>query len=140
MNKRVEKFFYILVLCCFVISCNTRNTMTLATDVDAEISAVIDITDLYSDSTRKFVDNYIERMEVICLETNDSSIVYGVDEVVASQTHIYIRDFYKGGVAIFDRDGRFVKRLPNGNAPFEIGRAGSFFLTIQQASFMSMIK
>ena len=124
----MTKYLYAFWISIIIISCNSQNSMIKAIDMDADTTIVVDITGLYSDSVRKYVDDYIDEMELVFLETNDSSIVYGVDEVVASSSYIYIRDAYRGGgVAIFDREGRFVRRLANGEAPFEIGKAGSIF-------------
>lgn len=124
----MKQYAFYLILLCIFIGCKTQNSPVVTTELEADTSVVIDISGLYTDSAHGFIDNYVSQLKLICLETTDSSIISGIDEVVSSSELIFIRDSYNGGgVAIFDTDGKFIKRLPNGPAPFEIGSAGSIF-------------
>lgn len=124
----MKQYAFYLILLCIFIGCKTQNSPVVTTEFEADTSVVIDISGLYTDSAHGFIDNYVSQLNLICLETTDSSIISDIEEVVSSSEFIYIRDSYNGGgVAIFDVDGKFIKRLPNGPAPSEIGRAGSIF-------------
>ncbi len=86
-------------------------------------SEVIDLSDAVNHVCATF-DTLVSSIQIIPLETKDSSVVSEIKQVVTTSDFIYILDRYKNGsVIIFRTDGSFVKRLPNGPAPHEIGCA-----------------
>lgn len=65
----------------------------------------------------------IKSVKYVPLETTDESLIGGIDKLIVSDSHIYIKDNLKGaGIVIFDRMGQFIKRLPYGKGPGEIYR------------------
>ncbi|OJV31776.1 MAG: hypothetical protein BGO29_01275 [Bacteroidales bacterium 36-12] len=69
----------------------------------------------------------IKDVVLVPLETTNKSLISTPLKVIASDSNIYIMDEYKGqGLIIFDRDGKFVKRLPSGQGPGELYRLYDF--------------
>jgi hypothetical protein len=65
----------------------------------------------------------IEEVKFIPLETTDESLLDNVYKILVTESNIYIYDKFKGGgIIIFDREGKFVKRMPHGQGPGEIFR------------------
>lgn len=115
----MKYFCFILLLAISIASCNSGNSLKNVGSI--EISGVTGVEGCC-------LDNMIEEARVIALETNDSSIILNPEEIVVNSSNIYVRDGYQnGGVAIFDINGKFVRRLQNGPAPFEIGKARSIY-------------
>ena len=80
-------------------------------------------------STKSFSEFYRIK-EVIPLETNDSSPIPGIGNIIFSEHEIIVSDSWGGGSAfyIFDRKGNFIKKVDKtGNGPDEYGsRIGVF--------------
>jgi hypothetical protein len=63
----------------------------------------------------------IKTIEVLPLESTDQSILSTINNIVVTDSNIYIQDEYQGGgVVIFDKKGSFVKRIERGQGPGEI--------------------
>lgn len=117
------KYIGIVLVLLGVFSCNGSYERVSVYDFS---SRVVDITG--ASGVKKNIDDYVDNVKLVCLETKDNSVVSEICEVVVSEQHIYIRDSYHGGgVAIFDCGGKFLRRLPSGNADSEIALAGSIF-------------
>lgn len=70
---------------------------------------------------------YVDEIKIICLETTHASLVGDVSHIEVTASRIYIMDRFKGnGLIIFDRNGKFIKRLPHGNGPGELSRLYDF--------------
>lgn len=68
-------------------------------------------------------DALFAEIKCIPLETNEQSLLARIRKIVVSDKYIYIMDdFMKGGLVIFGMDGKFIKRISNGNGPGEINR------------------
>ncbi|MDR2146923.1 MAG: 6-bladed beta-propeller [Tannerella sp.] len=69
----------------------------------------------------------VREIKLLPLETTDESLVDDIYKVVVSDSNIYILDQFKGrGLIIFNRDGKFVKRMPVGAGPGELNRFYDF--------------
>jgi hypothetical protein len=66
--------------------------------------------------------------KIVFLETNDSSLIHPpILKMEITDERIYISDIYQSmGLIIFDQNGKFIKRLPQGNGPGEIVRMIDF--------------
>ncbi len=85
----------------------------------------IDLTSALSNE-KLTIDDLLDSMYIVALETSSNSILSSVKNIILGDQYIYILDNYgSGGVAIFYRDGRFLKRLSHGDGPGEIERATS---------------
>ncbi len=86
----------------------------------------------------------VSKVEIVTLETNEESLVGGIYKIVVTDSHIYIMDRFNGqGLIIFDRNGKYVKRLSHGQGPGELYRLYDFSydkendkLIVYQHSFM----
>ena len=123
---------FVLVI---IYGCNTRNVSQ-----DGVSNEVIDSTEVI-DVSNAFIQNpieiedYLHDIKIIPLETNDMSILSDVDQIVVSKEYVYVKDDYEnGGVAIFDINGNFIKRLPQGAAPHEIASAESIYVEPQSGN------
>jgi hypothetical protein len=55
------------------------------------------------------------------LETRDESLVSEIENILVTNSNIYIQDSYLGGsVLIFDKKGKYLKRIERGQGPEEI--------------------
>ncbi|MBR4264422.1 MAG: 6-bladed beta-propeller [Bacteroidales bacterium] len=105
--------FVLICVIFFLCSCNNRDN--------------IDETMIVYDFSREInnekisIDDIIDTMHVIKLETNDSSLLGIIVHVEIGEEYIYILDKFQGGsVSIFSKNGSFVKRLEHGEGPKEI--------------------
>lgn len=61
------------------------------------------------------LEELIKEIKVVPLETTDESLLDAIYKIIVTDSNIYIHDRLKGGgVAIFDQNGRFIKRLSHG--------------------------
>lgn len=70
-------------------------------------TASIDLSEL---STPSFYD-YFSRMDVIPLETSDSSLVNNVDKIVHRNNKFYIMDVKARRIAVFDDNGKYLREI-----------------------------
>lgn len=62
-------------------------------------------------------------LDIVPLQTTDESLLDVVYKVLVTDSNIYVHDRLKGGgLVIFDRSGKFIKRMPYGQGPGEINR------------------
>lgn len=82
----------------------------------------IDVNSLISSHSDINENDIINKIEnVVCLETTQEGIVGNIFNIIVASNRIFIfDDFNQTGVIIFDRNGKLVRRLPNGNGPGEI--------------------
>ncbi|WP_172919346.1 6-bladed beta-propeller [Capnocytophaga canis] len=67
--------------------------------------------------------NLVSEVKIIPLETNNKSLVDGIYKIITTEEYIYIMDNFKdGGILIFDRNGKFIKRFSHGQGPGELSR------------------
>lgn len=67
------------------------------------------------------LDVLIDKVKVLPLETTNESLMDDIKKVLITKSYIYIVDYYKGGsVLIFNKKGKFIKRILQGASPQEI--------------------
>ena len=65
----------------------------------------------------------VEEVRLTPLETNNKSLVDGIYKIIITEEYIYIMDNFKdGGILIFNRNGKFIKRFSHGQGPGELSR------------------
>jgi hypothetical protein len=65
----------------------------------------------------------LNEIKLVALETTDESLVDAIYKICVTDSHIYIYDKFKGGgLIIFDSEGKFIRRIPNGQGPGELLR------------------
>ncbi|WP_172918609.1 6-bladed beta-propeller [Capnocytophaga canis] len=74
---------------------------------------------------KKFFEfgSLVNEVKIIPLETNNKSLVDGIYKIITTEEHIYIMDNFKdGGILIFNKNGKFIKRFSHGQGPGELSR------------------
>lgn len=80
----------------------------------------IDLNFLSHDQKYNFGD-MIDSIEILPLETTDKSLLASINNILVCDSFVYIVDSYEGSsVVVFDRKGKFVKRIRKGQGPGEI--------------------
>ena len=101
-----------------VIGCTPDEKMSVSNDG----AIVIDVNSALKNEPR-YLDDIVESVELIPLETTEASIVggFGITGTITDQ-YIYAEDIYNQahGLIIFERNGKFVKRILPGNGPEEV--------------------
>ena len=113
----------ILLLCVVIlVGCSTENvTLNEICENSAEIITIPDEFDICEP-----MENLVDDLSFITLETTPESVLGEIQKVIATTTHIYVYDYALNfGPAVFDIDGNFVKRLSHGQGPQEIGVTGN---------------
>ena len=102
------------------ISCGEKNSNISYTVYDSDSIQHIDLNQCLKNS-EYYVSDILESVKIVCLETNENSLLASIAKIIVTEDRIFIRDLYMGGgVAIFDNTGKFIKRLVNGNGPGEV--------------------
>ena len=113
----------IIAILCSLAACSHRS----GTDAQGDgTMKTIKITD--SDLTKESrMHDIIRSIELIPLETSDSCLMSMVRDPLFTADRIYIKA--GGGILVFDRKGRFIKRFNRrGRGPQEYTALSSFFL------------
>ena len=95
-----------------------------ATVLDVEVDSIIKI-DLNSFLKRQHFDfgSLVQEVKLISLETTNESLLSDIYKILITDSNIYVYDKYKGGgVAIFNKNGEFVRRITHGQGPGEVFR------------------
>ncbi len=107
-----------------IIGCQSVDNVVIDTKSDS--CTVLNLNQLFESKTYS-VSDLIDTIKVISLETNSESILSNVKGVKLSDNNIVVLDRYQNGsVAIFEKNGKFVCRLRQGNGPGEINGVYSF--------------
>jgi hypothetical protein len=89
----------------------TTNTASIAT---------IDLNPFLKIGTLDW-DTLIESIYYIPLETTEESLIAEINNILVTDSNIYVMDTYLGGsVLIFDKAGKFINRITKGQGPAEI--------------------
>lgn len=90
------------------------------TDTNRDFITPINLDPLLKSKAFDF-GSLVKEIKVIPLETNNKSLLDNVRDIIVSESNIYVYDDFKGGgIVIFDRKGKFIKRISNGRGPGEI--------------------
>ncbi|MBO7461834.1 MAG: 6-bladed beta-propeller [Bacteroidales bacterium] len=118
--------FVLLAFSLFVIGCISTEKKEVLYDDGA---IVIDINSALKSDGLYYFEDMIESVELIPLETTEASIVGPVSECVVTDNYIFVNDIYdnKGGLAMFDKSGKFIKRFSRGNGPEELPYVSGMF-------------
>ena len=91
-------------------------------DVKSESVEKLNLNPFLKEQSFNF-GSLIKKIELTPLETTDASFISDIKKIIVTESYIYIHDDFKGGgVIVFDRDGKFIKRIPNGKGPGELTR------------------
>lgn len=75
------------------------------------------------DASAFAMEDLIDTMYVIPLETTPNSYLDQISKIVIGDSYIYIMDNYMDrGISVFDKNGKFIRRLPRGKGHGELFR------------------
>lgn len=105
--KKKQSILLTFTLLLFTVSCNKiNNNITKKHRIDFENSTPI--------------NDFIDKVELIELETNDSSLIQSIRKVEYYKDFIYVFDHDQRIVIIFDKDGKHINTINNkGQGPEE---------------------
>jgi hypothetical protein len=93
---------------------------TIKIIVNNKKSINIDLNPFLNEGNYNFGEN-IKSIELIALESSDKSILSEIKDIIVTDSNIYILDDYmEDGIAIFKKNGEFLKRIIKGQGPEEI--------------------
>ncbi|AWW29346.1 hypothetical protein DN752_03855 [Echinicola strongylocentroti] len=82
----------------------------------------VDLNPILSNKVFDF-QKLVKSIRLVPLETTEKSLIGPINKVLATESHIYIYDRFKGGgLVVFDNEGKFIRRIPNGQGPGELSR------------------
>jgi hypothetical protein len=103
-----------------IASLNLDSTKILKVEIDS--ITTIDMNPFLQEQVFDF-GALVEEIKLVPLETTDESLVDDIYKILVTDSHIYIYDSFKGGgLIVFDINGNFIRRIPNGQGPGEVGR------------------
>ena len=101
-----------------IVSLNLDSTSILITNTDSVKTINLNP---FLKKQEFLLAHMIDKVKLLPLETTDESLMDDIKKILITKSHIYIIDYYKGGsILIFDKKGKFVKRLLKGASPQEI--------------------
>ena len=122
--KAMKNIITLIILICSVVSCQRIDYVAIDTKSDS--CKVLSLNPVF-ESKFYALNDLIDTIKIIALETNSESILSDVETLKMSDKYIYVQDRYQNeGVAIFDINGKFVRRLRRGNGPGEINILTTF--------------
>ena len=124
----MKRFYYLILL--FLCACNPQNTSK-------------DITELYVEihDKKTNISNFIEKVEVIKLETNDQCLIHTISKIIYMNEKFYIFDFGNNALFIFNRDGSCDTILSKiGMGPGEYRRMMDFHVTDNNILLMDVFR
>lgn len=122
------KRLVLISLLVLLAACKQNTTNEKNESIIVDSSVVIDATEILNSEPVYSLQNMIDTIKMIFLQTNVNSVVSEIRKIISGKNYIYIIDAFEGGsVVIFDYEGNFIKRLPHGEAPHETLNASSMF-------------
>ena len=83
------------------------------------------------------ISKLIDSIQLIPLETNEESLIAGIDKLICTAQFYFVLDADIGGnVLIFNHKGEFVKKIPTGGGPKEIYNPGDIAVDEEQKQLL----
>ena len=127
------KNYLSLFLILSVFGCTRQNELSKENIAYSPKCEKIDFSDYLKLGSQPVIYNYVDSVILIPLETKDESVLSDIRRIKVTDSYIYVLDGYRNGsLAIFDRQGHYVKRLPIGGGPQELNTPMSFVFNEQK--------
>ncbi|MCQ2973871.1 MAG: 6-bladed beta-propeller [Bacteroidales bacterium] len=132
MKKLNIIIYFILFL---LASCSDSNTKKAPSKIETKEysskcnNSIINFEEILSDiedKTTYYLDEYIDTIMIIKLETNDDVLLGDASYVKLSDKYIYVNDMIHHQFVIFDHNGKYINSLKHGNGPGEFNFISSF--------------
>lgn len=107
----MNKYFFILLFCMLLLSCNKQNSQTGQKILQVELSL-----------GKQTDSDLFKKIEIIPLETNDQSLIKSIGRVIETDSKYYILDddVDRGVLFCFDKQGKFQSKIDKrGSGPGE---------------------
>lgn len=118
----MKTMFIITILLISISACNSQINLANIQNIKPNNDSIeiININKILKEEKFELAP-IIEEIKLVKLETTAESILKDYGDILVTNDYIYITDNYKGqGLSIFQRNGQFVKRVPNGLGPGEL--------------------
>jgi len=128
----------ILILAVFFVGCTNQSNQNSRYSEGQITSLYLDSTTILHGKTDSLITvdlnpflkkqdydlgSLIKEVKFIPLETTTESLLDNIRKIIVTESNIYIYDNFKGGgIIIFNREGKFVRRITHGQGPGEIFR------------------
>ncbi len=123
-NKKMKNYIAGLIIFFLVIGCQHIDYVVI--DSKSDSSKVLNLDQIFEYQPYT-INDLIDTINVIALETNSASILSSIELIEMLGNYIIIQDRYQNGsIAIFDINGKFIRRLNQGNGPGEINTVTNF--------------
>lgn len=125
-----KHLYYIISTITLFVLCGCNNTTVLKNEISIDIDHrdEISIFDLFSN------------IEIIRLETNDTSIIKYIDKLLVYNNNYYILDYRMSGILVFDAFGKLLYKIDNeGNGPNEYLNISDFYIYNDKLMFISAV-
>ncbi len=111
---------------CILVSC-THNEKMQHLPVSVSETQIVDLNKYFEQPEYSQHDVIDSIKNIVFLETTDESLVYTPISIEVTDDRIYIGDLYQGlGLIIFDRNGKFIKRMLLGSEPGQVPHISDF--------------
>ena len=133
----MKKYFFFILSILFFNCTNKQNKIVRYTEeqitalgLDSSIILTVETDSVIKIDLNPFLktQNYelgslVEEVKIIPLETTNESLLDAIYKILVTDSNIYIYDKFKGGgIVVFNKDGKFIKRISNGPGPGELRR------------------
>ncbi|WP_279105048.1 6-bladed beta-propeller [Bacteroides acidifaciens] len=96
------------------------STKELKADVSRIVS--INLNPFLKEKSFDF-SSHVQKVHFVPLATTDESLISDIYKIVLTDSMIYVFDDFKGGgIVIFNREGKFIRRIKHGEGPGELYR------------------
>lgn len=118
MKSKIYTYIIITLSIVSIFGCgNKQNIIYINTNDKGQIE--FDLTKALESEASVYLDDIIDSIKIIPLETTSQSLVSEILNIHVSTRNIYVNDF--SNITIFNHQGKFVKQLDKGPGPKEIG-------------------
>lgn len=118
----LRNYLYKITICFLLYGCGGSPEL-----IDPDLKSTIEVPVDIQKNKEYGLRDLITDVEIIPLETSDESLLLSARKVVM-EDYIYYLNHPKN-VSIFDRSGKFIKTLENGEGPWELSQAMDFQVT-----------
>ena len=125
MKKYNKVLIPLLVVIFAALGCHKAADYVVI-ESSSDSSRVLDLDPVFEDQMLTLYD-IVDTMKVISLETTSESILAHIYSMKISENFIILNDSYcNGSIAIFDVNGKFIRRIQSGNGPEDINVVRNF--------------
>ena len=120
----MNKFATVSILILLMVSCGREKISTI---VNAENIVTVNEKDF---NTKRKASDVFSEITLVPLETSDNSLMGEINKIVPVGDIIYLQDNKDKSIVLFDRDGKFIKKIRrHGRGPGEYITLSDFTVT-----------